>query len=256
MQKIFDAHIHLWDLNQVSIPWLKFNECLNKNFVYEDMIKKYQDFDLIGAMYVEVDSDDKDSEASFALNLQKLYGLKLCLANINYKDEISAFREVLHTSIKGAKRLLDKDFLQILKDLEKENLVFEACVKNEEIYMLESTLKAYPKLKICLNHFGTPNQKHLKEYKEILEKFSHYPQLFIKLSAPDNFLQEAPKDFLFEIFTFLKDCFSEERLLFGSNFPVAKLSPKEWANLIIQSEVFENLDGIFYKNALNLYKRS
>ncbi|MCR6593872.1 amidohydrolase family protein [Campylobacter insulaenigrae] len=256
MQKIFDAHLHLWDLDQMSIPWLKFNECLNKNFNYEDVIKKYQDFDLIGAMYVEANSDDKDSEASFALKQKELYGFKLCLADINYKDEISAFREVLHTNVKGARRLLEEDFLQILKYLEKENLVFEACMKNEELAMLEFVFRTCPKLKVCLNHFGTPSKEHLDQYKKTLEKFSHYSQFFIKLSAPDNFSQETSKDFLFEIFAFLKACFGEERLLFGSNFPVAKLEPNEWAKLIIQSEVFENLDAIFYKNAFNLYERS
>ncbi len=256
MQKIFDAHLHLWDLEQVSIPWLNDHKNLQRNFTFNDYREKLTDFEILGAMYVELNSDSVDTEADFALNLQQTYGFKLCLADLKHKERICAFREVLHASIKGAKRFFDKDFKQILKELEYSHLVFEACMKNEELHMLESTLKAYPKLKICLNHFGTPSKEYLDQYKKTLEKFSHYPQFFIKLSAPDNFSQETPKDFLFEIFAFLKVCFGEERLLFGSNFPVAKLAPNEWAKLIIQSEVFENLDAILYKNALNLYTRN
>ncbi|EAK0114793.1 amidohydrolase, partial [Campylobacter jejuni] len=41
---------------------------------------------------------------------------------------------------------------------------------------------------------------------------------------------------------------------FGSNYPVAKITPAKWAKLIIESKIFDDLDKIFYKNALLIYK--
>ncbi|HFP7756657.1 TPA: amidohydrolase, partial [Campylobacter jejuni] len=41
---------------------------------------------------------------------------------------------------------------------------------------------------------------------------------------------------------------------FGSNYPVAKIAPAKWAKLIIESKIFDDLDKIFYKNALLIYK--
>lgn len=32
MQKIFDAHLHLWDLDKMPISWLKGNEKLEQNY--------------------------------------------------------------------------------------------------------------------------------------------------------------------------------------------------------------------------------
>lgn len=49
-------------------------------------------------MYVEVNSDDLEKEALFALEQKKLHNLLLCLADFKYKEELSSFREVIHIS--------------------------------------------------------------------------------------------------------------------------------------------------------------
>lgn len=32
MQKIFDAHLHLWDLEKIPISWIKDDEKLEQNY--------------------------------------------------------------------------------------------------------------------------------------------------------------------------------------------------------------------------------
>lgn len=253
MQKIFDAHFHLWDLKQLKLAWLEKFPDLKHNFSLKDLQKAYEDFEFLGGLYVEVDSEDKKAEAQFALGL-KQYGIRLCLADLEYHNEQVAFREVLHTSVKGAQRLFDEDFKALLKRLEESHLVFEACMKNEELYFLEDILKQNPNLKIVLNHMGSPKISHLKSYEKSLSLLGQNENLFIKLSAADDFSQETSEDFIFEIFALLQKYFKEERLIFGSNYPVASLSPKEWIALITKSKLFKNLDLIFYQNALQIYK--
>ncbi|MCH5336081.1 MAG: amidohydrolase family protein [Campylobacter sp.] len=254
MQKIFDSHLHLWNLEEVSISWVNNHKKLHQNYDYLKAKKEYEDFEFLGAMYVETNSDDKDKEALFALKLKKLYGILLCLADLKYKEELCAFREVMHTSVKGAKRLFEPDFKELLQVLTNSNIVFEACLKNEELDMLKKFLSENPNLKIVLNHMGSPKITHFNEYKKDLEALKNFPNLWIKLSAPDDFSLQSPKEFIFELFSFLKYHFNEDKFLFGSNYPVSNLSPKTWANLITESKVFKNLDFIFYKNAYKIYK--
>lgn len=254
MQKIFDSHLHLWNLEQTPISWIANDKKLNQNYDYLKAKQEYENFEFLGAMYVETNSDDKDKEAFFALKQKKLYGLLLCLADLKHKEELCAFREVMHTSIKGAKRLFEPDFKELLQVLKDSNIVFEACLKNEELSVLKHFLSENPNLKIVLNHMGSPKISRFDEYKKDLKSLKNFPNLWIKLSAPDDFSSQSPKDFIFELFSFLKLHFSEDKLLFGSNYPVANLSPKAWIDLIIQSKVFENLDFIFYKNAYKIYK--
>lgn len=254
MQKIFDAHLHLWDLKKVPISWLKDDVRLEQNYDFANFKKEYENYEFLGALYVECHSDDIKRESLFALSLKKKYPLLLCLKDLNHKDKLSAFREVLHADEKGAKRLFEADFKEKMKILKQISIPFEACMKNEELYCLEPFLRENRDLKVVLNHLGSPKISHLSEYKNTLSLLRQFPNLYIKLSAPDDFCPQISKEFVFELFAFLRENFSEERLLFGSNYPVSKLSPSLWASFIIQSGIFENLDKIFYKNALSLYK--
>ncbi|KQI00607.1 amidohydrolase, partial [Campylobacter jejuni CVM 41946] len=54
MQKIFDAHLHLWDLGKIPISWIKDDEKLEQNYDFFRMKQEYKEFEFIGAMYVEV----------------------------------------------------------------------------------------------------------------------------------------------------------------------------------------------------------
>ncbi|EGU0549845.1 amidohydrolase [Campylobacter coli] len=254
MQKIFDAHLHLWDLEKIPISWIKDDEKLEQNYDFFRMKQEYKEFEFIGAMYVEVNSDDLEKEALFALEQKKLHNLLFCLADFKHKEELSSFREVMHTSKKGAKRLFEADFEEKIEILKTFNIPFEACIKNEELSFLENFLNKNPNLKVVLNHLGSPKINRLNEYKKDLNLLKKFQNLYIKLSIPDGFSQETPKEFIFELFAFLKENFSENKFIFGSNYPVSNLSPKQWIELIMQSKVFKDLDLIFYKNALSIYK--
>ncbi|EAH5200759.1 amidohydrolase, partial [Campylobacter upsaliensis] len=41
MQKIFDAHLHLWDLKKVPISWLKDDVRLEQNYDFANFKKEY-----------------------------------------------------------------------------------------------------------------------------------------------------------------------------------------------------------------------
>lgn len=81
-----------------------------------------------------------------------------------------------------------------------------------------------------------------------------FPNLYIKLSATDDFSSQTPKEFIYELFAFLKENFNEDNFIFGSNYPVAKINPSQWVKLIINSKIFKDLEKIFYQNALSIYK--
>ncbi|MCW0186366.1 amidohydrolase family protein [Campylobacter lari] len=254
MQKIFDSHLHLWDLSKMPISWIKGNNRLEQNYDFLRAKNEYKEFDFLGAMYVETNSDDLEKEALFALKQKQEYGIFICLADLKYKEHLCAFREVMHTSKKGAKRLFEADFKEKLELLNVFNIPFEACMKNEELWILEKFLFDNPNLKVVLNHMGSPKINYFDEYKKILHKLKDFPNLWIKISVPDDFTIKIHRDFISQCFSFLKNVFSEDKFIFGSNYPVAKIAPAKWAKFIIEGNIFKDLDKIFYKNALSIYK--
>lgn len=254
MQGIFDAHIHLWDLNKLDISWLECDESLKQDFEFKHLQKEYEGFHFLGGLYIEANTDDKAKEALFALELKRLYGLELCLADLTHAQKLCAFRQIMHTTKEGAKKLFDEDFKDLTSQLMKHDLAFEACVRSEDLALLIEFLKQNPKLKVVLNHLGSLGIKDFTAYEQDLKILASFPNFYMKISALDEFCKDTPKDFIFKLFHLAKRYFGEERLIYGSNYPVAKLNPKEWIALIEQSKVFKDLDALFYKNALRVYK--
>ncbi len=95
------------------------------------MKQEYKEFEFIGAMYVEVNSDDLEKKLCLLWS-KKLHNLLFCLADFKHKEELSSFREVMHTSKKELKDYL-KQTLKKNRNFKTFNIPFEACIKNEEL---------------------------------------------------------------------------------------------------------------------------
>ena len=52
---IIDTHQHLWDLDQLSLPWLKEAPLLNKNHRISDYLLAIKDCNIESSIYMEVD---------------------------------------------------------------------------------------------------------------------------------------------------------------------------------------------------------
>lgn len=204
MQKIFDAHLHLWDLDKMPISWLKGNEKLEQNYDFFRAKEEYEGFEFLGAMYVETNSDDLEKEALFALEQKKLHNLLLCLADLKYKEELSSFREVMHTSKKEAKRLFEADFEEKIEILKTFNIPFEACMKNEELSFLEKFLNKNPNLKVVLNHLGSPKIDRLNEYKKDLNLLKKFPNYILSFRFQMIFQNKPQRNLFMSFLLFLK----------------------------------------------------
>lgn len=252
MSKIIDSHFHIWEIETIPLNWLSTNARLNRNFVFEDLEKAYKNLLFVGGLYIESASEDFAKEMEFISKQNNPKILGVCVADEKYLCEAKSFREILH--IQGAKRSLQKDFLENLEKLFCLNLPFEACMKTEEICSLKNLLLAFPKLKIILNHMGNPNKEYFLAYQEEIKVLSRYSNLYVKLSPPDDFSRDTSWEFIVEIFRCLLQGFGEDRIIFGSNFPVSLLQPMEWIERIQKSRVFKNPAKIFYQNAMGFYK--
>ena len=79
--EIIDTHLHIWDLDKFSLPWLDDEgEILNRTYLLEDYKKSLgENYQISKAVYVEVDSaqDQKDKENEYIIDgeLGDLYEL-------------------------------------------------------------------------------------------------------------------------------------------------------------------------------------
>lgn len=238
---IIDTHFHIWDKNDAR--WILNSPArLQKNFSFDDYLKEFQDYDFLGGIYVEINADNIELESLKMLNFKHKKLLALCLATVGG----SSFREVLHTKNSGY--CLSSDFKKTINLVNENKLLFEVCINEKELNNFCKIAKEF-KSGIIFNHFA-----NIKNFNEIdsLKQIAKNEQVYMKLSAQDDFILGQDYSKLLEM---AFNIFGEDRICFGSNYPVSELKPSQWIKQI--SNYFKNdtlKEKIFYLNAKRIYK--
>lgn len=263
---IVDTHFHIWERKDIPIEWIKHTK-FDRDFSFEDYLKAYENIHLIGGVYIEIDSSDKQKEFAYISNLarqkNKILGIvthtDTYLESIGVK-KICGVREVLHTA--KSTKINDKKFLETLSQIAKtKDFVFEACILSDDIPELAKLAKEFKNLKIVLNHFGNPDIQNLENYKKDLLLLRDCTNVYCKLSPSDHFDLQISQEKYEKLFAIVFEIFGKERMVFGSNYPVSSFTPKEWLEITtknLKKLKLSDLDisKIYKDNAYLLYSIS
>lgn len=291
--KIIDTHLHLWDLNEISLPWLNGEgEVLNRSYLLSDYMEeteKNKEYEVVGAVYIEVDAapSDRERENKYAINLCRdffsvISGAVLSgdLKSLEFKNylkpylknkEVKGIRQVLHVPSAEPKTCLMPEFIENVRFLGEQGLVFEGCLRNEELNDLFVLAESCKETTIILDHMGivipeniaaeNPTEKQ-KEYRikweENLKKLSSLDNVYCKISGL-NPVGKWDIETLRPSVDCALDIFGEDRVLFASNYPVCNISTgiNPWVTALKEitkkrGKVFQ--EKLFYENAYKVYK--
>lgn len=290
--KIIDTHLHIWNKEELSLPWLLGEgEVLNRNYSirdYMDSASAGEGFEVIGAVYVEVDAarDHKEKENNWIISQCREPGSLFLGASISgYLDEegfkeyldrfpssyVKGVRQVLHVPSALPGTCLGETFFENVRYLGEKGMVFEGCVRNGELPDLYQLAKACPDTTIVLNHMGIvdpdilsreqPSQEE-KVYKETwlrnIRNLASLPNVVCKISGLNpagawniNTLRPAVEAAL--------DHFGEDRIMYASNYPVCNVATKmaPWTDALIQMTQSRGIgfqNKLFYENAMRVYR--
>ncbi len=213
-------------------------------------------------------------EKGLEISNGKLTGIRMLLAA--HKDErVSSGAVKTKPSI-----MLDPNFMEGAKVLEKNNLSLDFWIYHTQLNELEFIAKTLPNLSIILNHIGGPI--HIgpyegkqgithREWRRSMMRLSVFPNIKVKLgglgmkvcgskfylnSKPptSDQLSELWKSWFFETI----DLFGIDRCMFESNFPVDKGSCSYgvlWNTFKKITDNFSNgeRNKLFYQNAKETY---
>lgn len=282
MQKIIDTHMHIFDLNKFRVLWLENTENLNKPILLNDYIKAISTNDkykVIATQHIELDTIKKQKKAendyfvgvannkNTLINGITIYAdmmsdkLEEFLVNYSKEQCVKGVRYILHVTEVEIGRCLNTQFIENVKLLGRLNLIFEVCLRCEELQDFEKLVSLCPETQFVLNHMGLPDvqkfeeETYLNNYKKNLSKIAKYLNVSCKVSG----LSTANVDIISDVINYTLDCFGENRVMFASNFPVCtlELSFDDWATSMLEitknrSSKFK--DKFFYLNAIEIYK--
>lgn len=286
--KIVDTHVHLWNLEELRLPWLEHEgDILNRSYGLNDYKQACGRYNIEKAVYIEVDADirDKIKENESAMVLCKaadniINGIVISadLTDNNCRQYLEKYlipgvkgvRHVLHVPSSAPGACLSDIFIKNVRYIGKIGMLFEGCVRNEELEDLYILAKMCPDTTIILDHMGivdpdkisnknasAANLAYTEKWIKNLELLASQSNVFCKISGLNpngswsaELLKPAVKAAI--------EAFGEDRIMYASNFPVCNISTgiEKWIKALIEitndeGPIFQ--EKLFSGNAERIY---
>lgn len=242
---LVDSHVHLWDPQRFSLPWLADLPQLNRPYNLEQYTNATQSLPVSGMVYVEVGVAPAEalSEAHEIAQLARHEPRIQAIVAAAPLEQGSAIRGYLETlvalgpCIKGVRRNLQDEaldfclqpaFLQGVRLLCEYKLSFDLCIKHQHLPAVTELVRQCPEVTFILDHIGKPaiKQGQIDPWSTHLKQLATLPNISCKISGlvtEADHRQWKAADLAPYIQTVL-EAFGEDRVMFGGDWPVLLLA--------------------------------
>jgi predicted TIM-barrel fold metal-dependent hydrolase len=283
---IVDAHVHLWDLGKVRLPWLSLpkGRTLARNYLLKDYDAATAGAKVVKTVYLEVNCDPRQhaAEAEYVINLCRQPGSRMQGAVIGgsvngerFADYIKEYaqnpyvkgvRMVLHDPDRPKGMCLARQFVENIQLLGQLGLCFELCMRPAEMIDAVRLIEKCPQTRFVIDHCGnwdvqSTDAKARREWERSMRGAAEHSNVVCKISgilATARPGEWKPAD-LEPTVNFCLDTFGERRVLFGGDWPVCTLTGtwRRWLEAletIVASRSSEFRRRLFHDNAVQFYK--
>jgi predicted TIM-barrel fold metal-dependent hydrolase len=259
--QIVDAHHHLWDLEKHHYPWLANPvehpagdlEPIRHSYRLSDFLHDARNQDLVKSVHLQAAMDDPVAETAW------LQGLADDPAGRGFPHAIVAYadladpkvEEVLerhceHRNMRGIRFMvnyIEEEPLYCMTDrgdwlrdpqwrkgyalLERYRLSFDLQVYCHQMADAADLASTWPGIQMMLNHAGLPHRRdadYVAKWRTGMRRLAKMPNVAAKISGLGMFdhhwTVESIRPFVLDTI----EIFGIERCMFGSNFPVDRLS--------------------------------
>ena len=273
---IIDSHQHFWNLDKIKYSWL--------NSSFKEIYRNIEPPELIPLLKatgvdrtVLIQAMDSFEETDYMLSQGAMYPWIAGVVgwvplNDPEKAEKKIREYVKNPIFKGVRHLIHEEnnpdwivqdkVIKGLKVLEKYNLTFDVVAEfPNHLKHVPYIVKQVPNLKIVIDHLAKPpnDTVKIKEWSDDLYKASQHSQIFAKISGLNTSIGGAWSSYdLEQYIEFARYCFGADRLMFGSDWPIANLAGdyiKVWkeTNKVLQRYPKQDVEKILGKTAKYFY---
>jgi L-fuconolactonase len=243
---ITDAHVHLYDIDKLSYPWLANVPRINRSYGLADLDAARGPVELEAIVFAEVAVAPGQhlAEAAWVQSLAdqdpRIQGI---IAHAPLEKGPAAVEPDLqklaqNRCLKGIRRLIETEmdprfclepaFLDALRLLPRHNLTFDICVKHWYLAFALELARRCPDVTFILDHIGKPGIKHgmWEPWKTQIRELAALPNVHCKVSGVvteadhTSWTRDQVKPYLEHVF----DCFGLDRTFFGSDWTVSELT--------------------------------
>lgn len=271
---VLDSHVHFWKYNKTDFAWIdKSMEVLRKDYLpgeLESTLKR----NLVDGC-IAVQSGNQELDTRFLAELARTHPIIkgvigwTDLSAPDLQKKLDGLKE--YTSIKGLRHIAQtepddfyygKNFRRGIGLLQEYRYTFDLLLFPRQLAAATALATEYPSQTFILDHCGKPdiNGSNKEEWEKGLRSLAACPNVYCKLSGlitEASWKSWRPADF-YPFLNTVFECFGNERIMFGSDWPVMLLSGLyvQWKSLLEKyTEHFspEDKDRIFGLNAAAVY---
>jgi predicted TIM-barrel fold metal-dependent hydrolase len=260
--QVVDAHMHLWDLDQIHYPWLTPPlpvgitgdvRSIAKTYLLDDYLRDAHGegtkVKVAKVVHVEAGADPADSlkETRWLQSVAEQRGFPHALvahAELNNPNVEALLAEhASHRNVRGIRQIVnwhadpkktytprdllgDADWQKGFALLRKYNLSFDLQIYPLQMPAAAQLASRHPDTLMILNHTGMPVDKDaagLQAWRSGMQALAQQPNVVVKISGLAMLDWQWTTESLRPFVMQTLDIFGTERCLFASNFPVDRL---------------------------------
>lgn len=297
--KIFDPHVHLFDVSEGQYAWLKTLSAedqgtIARSFSFND-IAFTGELELAGIVHIEAGFDNQQPWREIQ-NIEEELGRYNQTANIplqcktaGYADLTTAPKQFASKvdkqkgfdSCVAIRHILDENAIKVLEHkhtLKNLRYLAQCQIRFELQFQLSETvagefliaiLKSIPELNVILNHAGLPPLQNisgqkllpvdpaLDKWQQNIESLGLMPNVTIKCSGWEMLQRDYHQYQLIWSMEHIAKCFSEDKIMFASNFPLVLFSREYahyWQSMIEVGRCCHlDINKVCFENAKRIY---
>jgi L-fuconolactonase len=249
-----DSHHHLWKYSQAEYPWMSQGmELIRRDFLVPELGRAMQEGGIDGVVTVQARQSLVETEWLLELASEHdfirgvvgwvpLADPAIAAHLEKYWDhpKLKAVRHVLHDEPDDF-YMLREDFNRGVAELEDVGLRYDILIFERHLPQTIEFVDRHPNQIFILDHVAKPKIKEhlLSPWRERIQELAHRQNVYCKLSGmvtEADWNAWTEKDLQPFMETVL-ECFGAERLMFGSDWPVAlaACSYKRWIEVVERS---------------------
>ena len=276
---IIDCHVHLWDIARpAGLGWIKKeNKVLYRSFLPKDHEPIAVANGVRGVVVVQAGQSLLDNQWNLDITAHNKTLYRGVVGNLSEVIGTPQFKPLFETLCKDPRYVgyrlsgryqepLKEAFFRDLQLTAERRKTVDFLVGGYRFADIAEIAKRVPDLRIILDHFGgvkldgSPlDSKWVGELRAVAQQKNVYCKVSALYGRVEK--QPAPQDIAFysPVIDLVFDCFGEDRLVFGSDWPVTETTG-DYASVVKLTRAYLDRKGrsvsekVFHKNAASFYR--
>jgi L-fuconolactonase len=235
-----DAHQHFWTYSNAEYPWIQPDWPIRRDFLPVDLAPHLQALGLDGSVAVQARQSLEESRwllelANASPEIKGVVGW-VDLRAPDVEEQLGLL--AAHPKFVGVRHvvqdepddrfMLGEDFLRGIGKLQAFGLTYDILIYPRQLPAALELVRAYPEQAFVLDHLAKPLVREglLSPWREQVRELAASPNVMCKVSGlvtEARWFAWKPEDFI-PFFDVVFQAFGPDRLMFGSDWPVALLS--------------------------------